>query len=207
MSGCIPIGEISVAAGTLLPERDPDDLYRTPEHTILSTYHTLLEMDRRFHPDAQIHLLDPGAGDGRWGALARGVWPFARIIGVERRDETPHPDYNDWMIGDYPEIGGNRDVDLIIGNPPFRYCEQFIAHGLTQVRRSGWVVFLLRLGFAGSQKRRDGLFRVNPPRLVSVCSKRPSFSGDGRTKPIEYAVYFWQRGYNGPTTMDWLSEK
>jgi hypothetical protein len=38
---CIPIGEISVSAGTPLPVRDPDDHYRTPIHTMLSTYNKL----------------------------------------------------------------------------------------------------------------------------------------------------------------------
>lgn len=208
MSTCIPIGEISVAAGTPLPSRDPDDFYRTPEYTIRSTYAKLIDMTPGLHSKrSRLRMLDPGAGDGCWGEVARELWPEAFITGVERRDVPRHNCYDEWLVGDYPEVGGEGYYDLIIGNPPFKYCQQFITHGLGQLEYGGNLVFLLRLGFAGGQRRRDGLFRTNPPRLVAVCSKRPSFSGDGRTKPIEYAMFFWQRGYKGATHLEWLTEK
>jgi hypothetical protein len=209
VSTCIPIGEISVAAGTPLPPRDPDDYYRTPVYTIRSTYNKLFELMPALNDQrSRLSILDPGAGDGCWGEVARDIWPEAKICGVERRPVSPHNCYNEWLVGDYPEVGGqDRMFDLIIGNPPFKYCQQFISAGLNQLEYGGFLVFLLRLGFAGGQRRRDGLFTKNPPRLVAVCSKRPSFSGDGRTKPIEYAMFFWQRGYKGATTLDWLTEK
>jgi hypothetical protein len=208
VSPCIPIGEISVAAGTPLPERDPDDYYRTPVHTITSTYNMLFTLTTQYdRKNDLIKILDPGAGDGCWGEVARDIWPRAPIVGVERRDVPRHNCYTEWHQGDYPEVCGDREFDLIVGNPPFKYCEEFIARGLEQLSYGGYLVFLLRLGFAGSQGRRDRLFKDNPPRCVAVCSKRPSFSGDGRTKPTEYACFFWQRGYKGVTALDWLTEK
>jgi hypothetical protein len=91
-----------------------------------------------------------------------------------------------------------------MGNPPYRHAEEFIRHGYDLLSVGGSLIFLLRLAFLEGKARRDGLFREMPPYQVAVCSKRPSFSGDGRTNATAFAVFHWRAGYRGAPLLTWL---
>lgn len=85
-------------------------------------------------------------------------------------------------------------VDLIVGNPPFntaaaivRKCVRAAPHAL--------IAFLLPVGFLGATKtdtkglRRDAAFwRECPIQYVAALHPRPSFTGDGKTDRMEYAL-------------------
>ena len=79
-----------------------------------------------------------------------------------------------------------EDVDLIITNPPFSLAMEFLKKSLHE---SGTVVYLLRLNFLGSQKRRL-FWQTCKPTHLYVLSKRPSFTGHG-TDATEYAWFCW----------------
>lgn len=80
-------------------------------------------------------------------------------------------------------------VELIVTNPPFTLAIEFLTksltHGLT-------IVYLLRLNFLGSKKRKP-FFELNRPTHLYVLSSRPSFTGSG-TDATEYAWFVWDRG-------------
>jgi hypothetical protein len=78
-------------------------------------------------------------------------------------------------------------VDLIMGNPPYSIAQRFIEHALP---RCGTLIFLLRLNFLGSLKRKE-FWNQNKPDTLFVLSKRPSFRMTG-TDMTEYAWYVWQ---------------
>ena len=80
-------------------------------------------------------------------------------------------------------------VDLIVTNPPFSIALEFLQKSL---RESKTVVYLLRLNFLGSQKRKQ-FWTDNPPTHTFVLSKRPSFTGKG-TDATEYAWFVWDYG-------------
>jgi hypothetical protein len=92
----------------------------------------------------------------------------------------------------------------VIGNPPYREAEAFIRRGLSMLDPGGHLIYLLRLAFLEGQKRRDGLFRELPPFQAAVCSKRPSFTGDGKTNATAFTLLHWVRGYRGETRLSWL---
>lgn len=202
MSPCIPIGEISVAAGTELPDRIPLDHYPTPDYTVLSAYHKLLELTSDYPVHGRFGILDPGAGDGIWGQIAREMWPKATIYGVELREVKQPTAYDLW---DCPSEFVSRSVryqtvfELVVGNPPFASAEEFIVASLERLRPGGWLMFLLREGFVGSQKRQRGLFKTYPYCHKAIATKRPKFYGTN-SKPIEYAVFYWLKGWNGLAT-------
>ncbi len=84
------------------------------------------------------------------------------------------------MATDWAEITEGRDyltqeplpsVDLAWTNPPFALAQEFLARSLAQART---VVYLLRINFLGSAKRRPFL-QSNPPTHLYVLSERPSF--------------------------------
>lgn len=97
---------------------------------------------------------------------------------------------------DYSEIREDRDYlkmvfdcDLIITNPPFSIALDFLEKSLKEAKT---VVYLLRLNFLGSQKRKE-FWQSNPPSHLFTLSKRPSFTGKG-TDATEYAWFVWDRG-------------
>ncbi len=125
---------------------------------------------------------------------------------------------------EYPEIEESltifcddfvRDVDLrvipfdlIATNPPFSQAESFIRRSLELLKPYGVAVFLLRLEFLSSLKRR-ALYRDRPPAEVHVLQRRPSFSKDGKTDAQEYAFYVWMGDAvtTIATTLYWLDNK
>ena len=91
---------------------------------------------------------------------------------------------------DYLTHSPTLHYDLIITNPPFSLALEFLQKSLSE---ADTVIYLLRLNFLGSQKRR-AFWQANRPSHVLVLSKRPSFTDDGSTDSIEYAWFCWDRG-------------
>lgn len=183
-----------------LPDRREADFYPTDAGTVRSA---LREIACGLNPRS---ILDPGAGDGAWGRVARAVWPHSRIAGVEIRDVPKPEEYDGWFCPvDFltkPVYPGG--YDLVMGNPPYAQAEAFVRKGAEYLRPGGMLVYLLRLAFLEGQRRRDGLFVEFPPEAVYVCSKRPSFTGDGRTNATAFGVFVWSEGFVGRTQLRWL---
>jgi hypothetical protein len=185
-----------------LPPRRENDFYPTPEYTVRSALELIPEW---WVPKS---VFDPGAGDGIWGRIARLRWPEMQLVGAELRDVPKPPEYDEWSVGNFlGNLGplAHYEFDLVVGNPPYRDAEAFVRRSLALLRDRGQLVFLLRLAFLESQRRRDGLFKEFPPKTVGVCSKRPSFTGDGKTNATAFAVFHWMKGYAGSTRLTWFA--
>lgn len=202
------IGDIYTDTGKTLRPRDEHDHYPTPRATI-ETYLAAHPL-----PSSAPHVLDPGAGSGVWGEVVRAHYPDAHITGVELRSVPANAAYNVWGTADYLEWErspvavptGLYGYDVIIGNPPYKYAEEFIWHSATLAAPGGEIIFLLRLAFLASQRRYKSMFtaRYNPAR-VTVLSNRPSFTGDGKTYPTDFAIFRWKLdGVQRDTVVDWI---
>lgn len=96
--------------------------------------------------------------------------------------------------------------DLILGNPPYADGEEFVEEAMKNLREGGVLAYLLRLAFCEGQDRSKGLWTKYPPHTVAVAAKRPSFTGNGKTDATAYAMYYFIKGYKGPTFLsriDW----
>lgn len=82
-----------------------------------------------------------------------------------------------------------KPVDCIITNPPFSLTVQFLEKSFTE---ADVVIYLQRLNFLGSVKRKE-FWKKNKPTNMIVLSKRPSFSGDGKTDGADYCWYIWDK--------------
>lgn len=177
-----------------LPERREFDFYPTDRLSVVNA----LGMACRgcFIPS---RVLDPGAGAGIWGQIARRRWPCCQITGVELRDVQPHKSYDEWLNGSFLDdtVPLLPPYDLVMGNPPYSDAEAFVRRSLDLLRDGGRLVFLLKLSFMAGQRRSSGLYSEFPPRWYIPCSRRPSFTGDGHSAPEEYAIYVWQKGFSG----------
>ena len=193
--------------------RKKNDFYPTPYGCALASVRWL-KTTYGINPSI---ILDPGAGTGVWGKACREVFsidninPF--IVGVEldkahadnRVADNDWQGYNQWVTEDYLEYTPYRcdGFDLIVGNPPYSKADEFINKSMTLVRKNNskklWIIaFLLKLSYLGSQYRGKELFVKNPPLEVVAYSRRPSFSGDGKTDGCEYGFFIWSN-YN-----EWL---
>lgn len=131
--------------------------------------------------------LEPSAGEGhiiRAAQLSRVWW-----IAVEMREECGPPlraVCDDVVIADFLRWDGvHVPCAVALGNPPFSLAQEFVEHAL---RHAEQVVYLLRLSFLESQKRRAFFGRVGVPD-VFVLPERPSFTGEG----TDSCAYAWMR--------------
>ena len=186
-----------------LPERREHDLYRTENALIRAVLHHTFD---RSYADirsgkkpkfARITILDPGAGDGRWGRWAREYFePYydeIYVVGVELRpDEPPHPAYNEWHTCDYLTWQDERKFDLVLGNPPFSLSESFIRLSYARLHDFNSLLFLLPLEFLCGDDRYNALHAEMPFYKVYAIALRPSFSEDGGTGGTNYAAFHWR---------------
>lgn len=181
--------------------RDPDDFYPTPERFIQAALRDL--SGEGLVPKT---ILDPGAGSGAWGEVARKIWPLAHIMGVESRMVGAPPVYDGWRNEDFRLFDAPHQFDLVMGNPPYKYAEEFLRLCLQMLADGGSMVFLLRLAFLEGQDR--GLELWSRPQFkpvqILVCSERPSFTVDGHTDATAYGLFYWRKGWRGETKLTWM---
>lgn len=155
-------------------------------------------------------ILDPGAGAGIWGKVAREIWPQAYIVGVEL-NKAPNPDanvYDWWHDGvDYREFDPGIGFDLVIGNPPYgksdgkkdrKLAEKFVRRSISFLNPGGHVLFLLKSVFRHGSGRNQGLFVDHPYMAVFDSASRVSFFKSARgasTNDVDYSLFFWKKGW------------
>lgn len=159
--------------------RNERDFYATPEEA----FKPLIPFLPR-----EWSYWEPACGDGRlirWMKEA-GLWAF----GADLEPQC-----------DYPQINFLEDTtfrNCIITNPPFSLAQEFCDHA---IKHSNHVFMLLRLNFLASVKRRDW-FRQNEPAALFVLSKRPSFTGNGKTDATDYAWVYWHSLLQGAVAQE-----
>lgn len=192
------IGGNAIQTDAVMRARDPNDYYKTEETCI-----------RGYFKQYPLYIkpktyLDVGAGDGVWGRTVRSVHPtIDYVAGVELQEEFSLTDartgYDTWVTADYLSLdtpwdypGLDEGFDLVGGNPPYKYAEAFFHKSKHYVHRNGVIVFLLRLGFLASERRYDTMWtKGSRPTMVTVLNTRPSFTGDGKTYPGDFAIFNW----------------
>lgn len=147
------------------------------------------------------YILDPGAGTGVWGAAARERWGAGpQITGVELQLSPRPAAYDRWHCGQFSAYTalamreGQPAPELIMGNPPYRWAEAFVRLSLAMLSPGGYLVQLLRTAFLEGQARARGFWATHAPISVDTCSRRPSFTGDGRTDATAYSIFVWRKG-------------
>jgi hypothetical protein len=193
---------VSDATKAALPERHPTDHYPTPRGLVEAAVNRILI------PGRAQRVLDPGAGTGVWGEVWRERDEEAFITGVELLPTFKRPPaYDDWLIGDFLGWTPPFLYDVVLGNPPYgKLAEGFIRKSVECLRDGGRMLFLLRTEFQNSERRARGIFTDFPPHSIFPLAQRPSFTGDGKTQPQDYTLFYWVKGHTGTarwSTFDW----
>jgi len=175
-------------------ERNARDFYRTPRWCV----EALLE-----HEPIAPPFTDPCCGDG---AILEVLSERGEAFGVDIHAPSVHACIEAWLDAGVADFLGDLDWEgqqgSVVMNPPYRQAAEFVRAALGQQVRGSKVAALLRLNFLGSSRKRIDL--VGPGsclRSVLVLSRRPSFTGDGRTDACEYAWFVWEVGYTGSASL------
>ena len=185
-------------------ERAQNDYYRTPDWAI----DALLSLE-----DFRGNALDPGCGDGAILSALSERPQFESVLGVELDPTLASRAADSGALGrldvvegdflDYAEkVSTHRSFDAVIGNPPYKHAADFARASLGCVRDGGKVALLLRLNFLGSSRKRLDLVGTGSALAhVIVLSRRPSFTGNGKTDATDYAWFVWERGVRMPESL------
>jgi len=184
----------STARGT---QRNDNDYYVTPQQTI-NEFLDQFEKDYDFNPEGKFGL-DPCAGGCEKYEMA---YPKAlKAKGFNLHSVDIRADSRaDYVCVDYLEKPFKQLHSFIITNPPFLIATEFAEKAFNEVFEGGYVVFLNRLNWLGSKKRKT-FWNKAPLKHIYVHSKRPGFNPEkpNSTDSIEYAHFVFQRGYVGPS--------
>jgi hypothetical protein len=141
-------------------KRVENDSYQTPKSTLEPLLPYLELSDIKF-------FLEPCKGEGNIIDLIKPLLPETCV--TEYAELTEGRDYFTHEF---------KQVDLIITNPPFSKALEFLEKSLKEAKT---VIYLLRLNFLASQKRRE-FWSTYPPDHIFVLSTRPCFVWKCKTK-------------------------
>lgn len=176
-------------------ERHERDFYETPPEAVHSIAHLL--------PRAG-YVYDAGCGSGALVRHAGSVLSGAYVTGVDLVPQVEAGEHYDEVHAvDWLEFEEDQPstTKMVITNPPYSKAREFIDHALDLVGPEGHVWALLRLGFLASQRRFH--WWQQHPADVYVLSKRPSFTGNGRTDASAYMWAAWGPGPRGTWEVVW----
>lgn len=137
-------------------------------------------------------ILEPGCGGGAFLRAAHDEWRRASLLGIDLVPACDGP--GRVLTGDLFKL--QDSVELVLGNPDFGIAEKVMRHGMKLLPWGGHLAFLLRTSFLSSSGRVE-LYREFPLRYLQPIGQRPCFTGDGKTDPMEYALFVWQQGFTG----------
>ena len=175
--------------------RDPRDFYRTPAWAVEVLYKTINLPDPTY---------DPCAGNGGLLEAVKGISPGTfgrRIYGTELHEELvqeARAAEHMAVLGDGLARGWQGEHVLM--NPPYETALAWVTKGSTEAITCA---ALVRLGFLASQKRAP-FWKANPPSVVGILPKRPSFRSDGKTDSADYCWVVWGQFRTGKTDLVWL---
>lgn len=167
--------------------RDPRDFYPTPVGLVSATLNLI--------SGAPNFVLDPCAGQGVWGEVARRKWNAAHIAGVDLFFPDHHPAYNVWEHTDFLHCPTQPVFDLVMMNPPYgKKAMAFIQHARRCLKPSGQLIALVLIGLLAAQSRLDFWTIDYSPEEVYILPRRPNFRGKGGgsgTDKYNYMVVLW----------------
>jgi hypothetical protein len=166
--------------------RKKSDFYETP----YSITRHLLRVEEF---DYSLTICEPACGDGAIVKVLREKTNNIVFYDIEKNFLTETEQY-----------------DYIITNPPFSIAYEFIQKAKIVAKKK--FAFLLPLSYLHGKKRYDDIYsdKEYPLKKVYVFTRYPmlgeTLREDGKynTGMMVYAWFIFQKGYNGPSMVDWI---
>lgn len=152
-------------------------------------------------------VLDLGTGPGVLGQRAALVFPRARRIGIEVREDerSASRHYNEWIQADYMRSGFRCPrADLVVTNPGFSISVGTVEFSLDHVLRPGGHLLLFARKTWGESAAAADLLLRRPPLRSWLVHRRLSMSlEDEGTDNCCHVWWVWRCG--DPGRPDWSS--
>lgn len=180
--------------------RDIDDHYSTPPQVSQLICETLKRDGWVSKPS---RLLEPGCGEGSFLDAMKKVWPKAERIGVDLNEELVDIAVDrghEAMACNFLKVKDlGEPFDAAIGNPPFKFADDFTRRALHFVKPWGIVAYIQKLNWQGGQNRFRDFWTQEVGQSLAheyVMPYRIGFTPNGRSDSIEYGVYIFQKGFH-----------
>jgi len=151
--------EISIA-------RKQKDYFVTPSPVIQLFLMNLLNDIKDLSKD--IKILDPCSGGDESNKMSYPEvltqFHFSNITTNDIRENSRAILNEDYLKHPF------KGYDMIIGNPPFKLCSEFVSKALEETNK--FTIFLLPFNFFGGKTRFQNLFRKHMPVFCYLCHSR-----------------------------------
>ena len=179
-------------------EREQDDFYATDPEAI----DKLLQVET---PNRKIWECAAGAGHLSEELKRHGFEVYSTDL-INRGYDLDK--IQDFLTASVMEGG----CDDILTNPPYKYAKEFVVKSLELLKEGCRCYMFLKLQFLEGVARYNEIFSATPPKSVYVfkkrilCAKNGEFERmkEGGGSAVAYAWFVWQKGYNNPTTINWI---
>ena len=172
------------------------DCYETPPEAV----HALLKVEKL--PE---WIWEPACGPGsivrtlraaRYCVIDSDLHDYGQSYQIDFLQQTDVP----WH--------GMYKTSCLLTNPPYQLAQKFVEHAAAL--QVPLVIMLLRLAFLEGTRRSHilehaGLARVHVFRNRLPMMHRRGWDGPKASSAIPFAWFVWERGYQGPTTIDRIS--
>jgi hypothetical protein len=176
-------------------ERQSEDFYATDPAVLdhLSRKYTIPNV-----------VLEPACGEGH---LSKWLEDHGhKVYSSDLMDRGYGEQQNFFEMITIPE-----DCYCILTNPPYKHATEFVIHSLELLQHGGQVVMFLKTTFLETERRYNDIFKTTPPKYVyqfirrAMCAKNADFEEARKMgSAVSYAFFIWEKGYKGPTTLDWI---
>ena len=144
-------------------------------------------------------ILDPCAGDGAILRVLRDHGYSVESVEIREEEAEGLAKLGTVLVGDWCKLSVSLQAQavlsqwppVIVTNPPYSIGAEFM--GACLAMRPVFCAALLRLNHLGSGSWRNFWQRRPPTGLLIMGSRRPSFTGDGKTDASEYVWVVWDR--------------
>lgn len=183
-------------------ERESLDYYATPSIAV----EKLLEKESFCN-----NIFEPACGEGHISKVL-----VNHGYNVTNNDII-YRNYGNFTPSNFLDYNNSIHNTDIITNPPYKYALDFVKKSLDIIDNNHKVAMLLKIQFLEGNDR-GKFFKDYPPKKIYVFSNRIVCGLNGNFKDVTtdkgyfksavcYAWYIWEKGYSGPSIVDWITEK
>ena len=177
-------------------DREENDYYATDPKSL----EIFLDKLKEDEIELDKYIFEPACGQGHLSeVLKKRNYKVISTDLVDRGYGTPFVnflEYNLQFIGD------------ILTNPPYKYAQEFVEHGLKIIKNGNKVIMFLKIQFLEGQARKK-LFEKYPPKYVYVNSARQLCAMNGEFEKYKatalcYCWFVWEKGCTDETIVRWI---
>lgn len=179
-------------------ERQAEDFYATPRIAIEKMLNKLTELNISL-PNT---IIEPSVGNGA----------IANVLLEKGHDIIPYDivdrGFPNTNVVNFLEVKNRPEEEIaIVANFPFSDILNHTEHSLSLLNKGEYLISLAKIQFLETKKR-EKMFRDNPPKYVLVFSERIACRKNDQVadnSAICFCWYIFEKGWKGMPMIDWIT--